>query len=97
MPPAARTGDPTNHGGTIALPTGPAAQAVMRVLIGGKPAAVATSPAGGVGISYFFVFYFFVLHRLLCPTRTTSPHPPPPTPPPPGGAGPARPPPPPGR
>lgn len=49
MPPAARTGDPTNHGGALALPTGPAAQAVLRVLIGGKPAAVATSPVGGVG------------------------------------------------
>jgi uncharacterized Zn-binding protein involved in type VI secretion len=35
MPPAARVGDITNHGGTI---TGPG---VSTVLIGGKPAAVA--------------------------------------------------------
>jgi uncharacterized Zn-binding protein involved in type VI secretion len=35
MPPAARVGDTTNHGGTI---TGPG---VSTVLIGGKPAAVA--------------------------------------------------------
>lgn len=35
MPPAARVGDTTNHGGTI---TGPG---VATVMIGGKPAAVA--------------------------------------------------------
>jgi uncharacterized Zn-binding protein involved in type VI secretion len=35
MPPAARVGDTTNHGGTI---VGPGA---MTVMIGGKPAAVA--------------------------------------------------------
>ncbi|GCB46887.1 PAAR domain-containing protein [Streptomyces sp. NL15-2K] len=46
MPPAARSGDPTNHGGVIALPTGPAAQVMMRVLIGGRPAAVTTGPVG---------------------------------------------------
>ncbi|SFS99005.1 PAAR domain-containing protein [Saccharopolyspora flava] len=42
MPPAARIGDPTNHGGTIGPPrVNP--QTVMRVLIGGKPAAVVGS------------------------------------------------------
>ncbi|MFJ2606606.1 PAAR domain-containing protein [Streptomyces sp. NPDC091279] len=46
MPAAARTGDPTNHGGVIALPTGPAARAVLTVLIGGRPAAVTTGPTG---------------------------------------------------
>lgn len=35
MPPAARTGDTSNHGGTV---TGPG---VATVLIGGRPAAVA--------------------------------------------------------
>lgn len=35
MPPAARTGDTSNHGGTV---TGPG---VATVLIGGKPASVA--------------------------------------------------------
>jgi uncharacterized Zn-binding protein involved in type VI secretion len=35
MPPAARTGDTSNHGGTL---TGPG---VATVMIGGKPAAVA--------------------------------------------------------
>ncbi|MEV0639442.1 PAAR domain-containing protein [Streptomyces sp. NPDC050619] len=51
MPPAARSGDPTNHGGVIALPTGPAAQVMMRVLIGGRPAAVTTglNPTAGLG------------------------------------------------
>ncbi|MBK0866984.1 MAG: PAAR domain-containing protein [Saccharopolyspora sp.] len=36
MPPAARAGDPTNHGGVVGPPPGPAAT----VFIGGKPAAV---------------------------------------------------------
>jgi len=36
MPPAARVGDVTNHGGTIAGP------GIPNVLIGGMPAAVAT-------------------------------------------------------
>ncbi|MDX3452698.1 PAAR domain-containing protein [Streptomyces sp. ME02-8801-2C] len=40
MPAAARTGDPTNHGGVIATPPPAAARAVMTVLIGGRPAAV---------------------------------------------------------
>ncbi|GGZ29186.1 PAAR domain-containing protein [Streptomyces poonensis] len=43
MPAAARTGDPTNHGGVIATPPPGAAQAVARVLIGGRPAAVVGS------------------------------------------------------
>ena len=48
MPAAARTGDPTNHGGVIAMPpAGPAAVAVATVLIGGRPAAVTS----GVGTS----------------------------------------------
>lgn len=41
MPPAARAGDRTDHGGTIALP--PGAPKVATVLIGGKPAAVVGS------------------------------------------------------
>lgn len=41
MPPAARTGDKTDHGGTIALP--PGAPRVATVLIGGKSAAVVGS------------------------------------------------------
>lgn len=40
MPPAARTGDPTNHGGVIATPPPSAAIRVATVLIGGRPAAV---------------------------------------------------------
>ncbi|WP_225824393.1 PAAR domain-containing protein [Streptomyces naphthomycinicus] len=40
MPAAARSGDPTDHGGVIATPPPGAAAAVARVLIGGKPAAV---------------------------------------------------------
>lgn len=43
MPAAARTGDPTDHGGVITTPPPPAAAAVARVLIGGKPAAVVGS------------------------------------------------------
>ncbi|MFD5795842.1 PAAR domain-containing protein [Streptomyces diastatochromogenes] len=43
MPAAARTGDPTNHGGVIATPPPAAARAVATVLIGGRPAAVAGS------------------------------------------------------
>ncbi|MEU1279398.1 PAAR domain-containing protein [Streptomyces sp. NPDC005805] len=43
MPAAARTGDPTNHGGVIATPPPGAAQTVARVLIGGRPAAVVGS------------------------------------------------------
>ncbi|WP_406453424.1 PAAR domain-containing protein [Streptomyces sp. NBC_00876] len=42
MPPAARTGDPTVHGGLIGTPP-PGAVAVATVLIGGRPAAVAGS------------------------------------------------------
>ncbi|MCQ4045099.1 PAAR domain-containing protein [Streptantibioticus rubrisoli] len=42
MPPAARTGDATNHGGIIATPP-PGALAVATVLIGGRPAAVVGS------------------------------------------------------
>lgn len=45
MPAAARTGDPTDHGGTVATPPPPAAAAVARVLIGGRPAAVVGSLA----------------------------------------------------
>ena len=40
MPAAARTGDPTNHGGVIATPPPGAAAVVATVLIGGRPAAV---------------------------------------------------------
>lgn len=43
MPAAARTGDPTNHGGVITTPPPGAAATVARVLIGGRPAAVAGS------------------------------------------------------
>lgn len=43
MPAAARTGDPTDHGGVIATPPPAAARAVATVLIGGRPAAVAGS------------------------------------------------------
>ncbi|OIK07558.1 PAAR domain-containing protein [Streptomyces monashensis] len=43
MPAAARTGDPTSHGGVIATPPPGAAAAVARVLIGGRPAAVVGS------------------------------------------------------
>ncbi|WP_327065019.1 PAAR domain-containing protein [Kitasatospora sp. NBC_01250] len=42
MPPAARTGDATDHGGTITTPP-PGAIAVATVLIGGRPAAVTGS------------------------------------------------------
>ncbi|MFE7619376.1 PAAR domain-containing protein [Streptomyces sp. NPDC057496] len=42
MPPAARTGDSTVHGGLIGTPP-PGAVAVATVLIGGRPAAVAGS------------------------------------------------------
>ncbi|AKN70350.1 PAAR repeat-containing protein [Streptomyces sp. PBH53] len=43
MPAAARTGDPTDHGGVIATPPPAAARAVATVLIGGRPAAVVGS------------------------------------------------------
>ncbi|MCZ0206983.1 PAAR domain-containing protein [Streptomyces achromogenes] len=43
MPAAARTGDPTSHGGVIATPPPGAAATVARVLIGGRPAAVVGS------------------------------------------------------
>ncbi|MFB7509518.1 PAAR domain-containing protein [Streptomyces broussonetiae] len=43
MPGAARTGDPTSHGGVIATPPPAAAMTVARVLIGGRPAAVVGS------------------------------------------------------
>ncbi|MTE17754.1 hypothetical protein F0L17_01120 [Streptomyces sp. TRM43335] len=43
MPAAARTGDPTSHGGLITTPPPGAAAAVARVLIGGRPAAVVGS------------------------------------------------------
>ncbi|MCD9898980.1 PAAR domain-containing protein [Streptomyces sp. MT29] len=42
MPPAARTGDSTAHGGLIGTPP-PGAVAVATVLIGGRPAAVTGS------------------------------------------------------
>ncbi|GGY98701.1 PAAR domain-containing protein [Streptomyces nitrosporeus] len=42
MPPAARTGDSTLHGGLIGTPP-PGAVAVATVLIGGRPAAVTGS------------------------------------------------------
>jgi uncharacterized Zn-binding protein involved in type VI secretion len=42
MPPAARTGDPTAHGGVLGTPP-PGAVAVATVLIGGRPAAVTGS------------------------------------------------------
>ncbi|MEU9078357.1 PAAR domain-containing protein [Kitasatospora sp. NPDC004745] len=42
MPPAARTGDTTDHGGALTTPP-PGALAVETVLIGGRPAAVAGS------------------------------------------------------
>ncbi|MEU2671055.1 PAAR domain-containing protein [Streptomyces sp. NPDC007164] len=42
MPPAARTGDSTAHGGVIGTPP-PGAVAVATVLIGGRPAAVTGS------------------------------------------------------
>ncbi|MFI6978904.1 PAAR domain-containing protein [Embleya sp. NPDC050154] len=40
MPPAARTGDTTDHGGALTTPPPGAAAAVATVLIGGRPAAV---------------------------------------------------------
>ncbi|KMS67907.1 PAAR domain-containing protein [Streptomyces leeuwenhoekii] len=43
MPAAARTGDPTSHGGLISTPPPVAAAVVARVLIGGRPAAVVGS------------------------------------------------------
>ncbi|MFF9014774.1 PAAR domain-containing protein [Streptomyces sp. NPDC014870] len=44
MPPAARVGDPTAHGGVLAVPPpGPFTARVATVFIGGKPAAVAGS------------------------------------------------------
>ncbi|HEX5495647.1 MAG TPA: PAAR domain-containing protein [Mycobacteriales bacterium] len=43
MPPAARIGDPTSHGGVISAPPPPAAAAVLTVLVEGKPAAVVGS------------------------------------------------------
>lgn len=43
MPAAARTGDPTSHGGRITTPPPGAAATVARVLIGGRPAAVVGS------------------------------------------------------
>jgi uncharacterized Zn-binding protein involved in type VI secretion len=43
MPPAARLGDKTSHGGTIGTPPPAAAAAVSTVLIGGLPAAVVGS------------------------------------------------------
>ncbi|MEW2624682.1 PAAR domain-containing protein [Streptomyces sp. NPDC048106] len=43
MPGAARTGDPTSHGGVVATPPPGAAATVARVLIGGRPAAVVGS------------------------------------------------------
>lgn len=43
MPAAARTGDPTNHGGVLATPPPGAAAKVATVLIGGRPAAVVGS------------------------------------------------------
>ncbi|GHJ37425.1 PAAR domain-containing protein [Streptomyces sp. TS71-3] len=43
MPPAARTGDPTNHGGAVGTPPPAAAVKVATVLIGGRPAAVTGS------------------------------------------------------
>ena len=43
MPPAARSGDPTSHGGVITSPPPGAAATVARVLIGGRPAAVVGS------------------------------------------------------
>ncbi|MFF9484566.1 PAAR domain-containing protein [Streptomyces sp. NPDC014676] len=43
MPAAARTGDPTDHGGRITTPPPAAARSVATVLIGGRPAAVVGS------------------------------------------------------
>ncbi|MGW2019916.1 PAAR domain-containing protein [Streptomyces sp. NPDC001927] len=44
MPPAARVGDPTAHGGVVAVPpAAPLAARLATVLIGGKPAAVTGS------------------------------------------------------
>ncbi|HEX6356357.1 PAAR domain-containing protein [Actinophytocola sp.] len=43
MPPAARIGDNTSHGGVIGTPPPPAAAQVSTVFIGGRPAAVVGS------------------------------------------------------
>lgn len=43
MPPAARIGDPTSHGGIVTAPPPSAAVTVTRVRIGGRPAAVVGS------------------------------------------------------
>ncbi|MFC9120809.1 PAAR domain-containing protein [Streptomyces sp. NPDC057067] len=72
MPAAARTGDPTNHGGVIALPIGPAAQAVVRVLIGGRPAAVTTGLPGPPGSVHTCVM---PPHALLGPGNVVLPDP----------------------
>lgn len=40
MPPAARTGDSTTHGGVLGPPPPAAAARIATVLIGGRPAAV---------------------------------------------------------
>ncbi|WP_171117312.1 MULTISPECIES: PAAR domain-containing protein [Streptomyces] len=73
MPAAARTGDPTNHGGVIAMPPpGPAAQAVARVLIGGRPAAVATTVVSGVGS---VITCPIPQHAALGPTNVIKPDP----------------------
>jgi uncharacterized Zn-binding protein involved in type VI secretion len=50
MPPAARLGDKTSHGGTIGPPPPTAAVAVSTVLIGGKPAAVVGSLLGPANV-----------------------------------------------
>ncbi|MFI9611280.1 PAAR domain-containing protein [Streptomyces sp. NPDC052023] len=43
MPAAARTGDPTSHGGRVTTAPPTAARSVATVLIGGRPAAVVGS------------------------------------------------------
>ncbi|MER7047640.1 PAAR domain-containing protein [Streptomyces jumonjinensis] len=63
MPPAARTGDTTVHGGLIGTPPPGAAPAVATVLIGGKPAAVTGS------------LHVCVLHAGLGPGNVILPNP----------------------
>lgn len=66
MPPAARLGDPTSHGGTVGPPPPPAAVRVATVLIGGKPAAVTGSQ----------VICPNPVHALLGPANVLVPSPP---------------------
>jgi uncharacterized Zn-binding protein involved in type VI secretion len=66
MPPAARTGDSTAHGGVLGPPPPATAARVATVLIGGKPAAV-------VGSTHVCVIPH---HAALGPANVVMPGPP---------------------